>query len=148
MAAGIVIVTSQVDFEAFIWTPEAAVDLDSEAGTVLLAAGYSAVNGVGPGYQHPDWGEAGDWAPARWFLFLEDGLRFALRWKCAASQGGLVEAAWTPWCANIFPYVPVPPDDPFPNANAQLYFDPQTAIDNEEIADAGPWWNWEVLLRR
>ena len=144
MGAGIVTVTSQLDFQGFIWTPELAVDLDTEVGTILLAAGYSAVNGVGPGWQHPDWAQAGDWAPVEWDLALEPGLRFALRFKCAATQGGLAAAEWTNWCANIFPVTVVGHAE----ITHRLYFDPQTAIDNGEVADLGPWFNWEVLLRR
>ena len=144
MAAGLVTVTSQADWEAFVWTPEAAVDLDTEAGTVLLAAGYSAVNGVGPGWQHPNWGAAGDWAPLEFDLALEPGLRFAVRFKCAANQAGLAAADWTDWCANIFPVTVEGAEE----ITHRLYFDVQTAIDNGEVEDAGPWFNWEVLLRR
>lgn len=145
MAVSQQIITSQIDFTAFLW-PADTVDLDSEPGTVLLLPGVVEARAAGPGWQHPDWTQNGDWMPHEGDLTMADGLRFLMRWKCAANQAGLAAAEWSLWRSIIFPVTVAE----HPEITHRYRFDPMEAILNEEngMVEAGPWWNAEVWLKR
>lgn len=146
---GVVKLTSAVDWGTFVWSPEAAVDLATEPGTVMLATGYATVTGTGPGWQHPNYAAAGDWGELLAFIALEEGLRFWARFCCAANQAGLAAATWTPYYSAVDLYTPDLVEDPdLVGVTHRLRVDVGTEVLNGEIADAGPWFNLQVMLRR
>lgn len=142
---GAVIYTSMADWQGWTWDPEGSVDLESEPGTVLLAAGQRQARGRVRG-QHPDYAEGG-WS--YWFLHgcQPVGKRIYGRIRVAATEEGLDSAEWSPYMGGWQYLVDPESGEPDSTGRGLAAYDIGTEILNLGLADEGPWYELEVTLR-
>lgn len=139
------IITTQTDFEVGTFVPTEAADTASHPGALEIAAGQTTLAATYHG-EHPTY-VAGGWGKLLLIGTAPGASSIRGRVRLAATEGGLAAAAWSRYSDIWTYYIDPATGEPRDDGMGVAVFDVGSAILNEDLSEAGPWYEIQVLMR-